>query len=469
MVCPTCEGACTIKDDAKKCERCAGKGGKAKLGFCEITDPFAVGKCDVCAGKGYLFGNAPTSPTPTSPLSLFSQYYGAEQSPSKYGFYRQSSTLQVEKVMLPDLLSVIILFSLTTNNDPEAGRDGAGSPSTITDPNAAPLSAGAPRGGTIKGAPPVSASAPGNTSPLATRARKPILSPSRTPSGKVTLAPRLPIPSFSKNPPQGGAPLTKSASAESISAETANGPASPNPTAPTDPKNATKTPIRLPLKAASTVDVKPTTPTTNTPNSGPISPRGNTTSPSASGPISPRGGNTGPAPARNAAGAPPKILSTPISPRGSNPSATASPNATRSLPATPTPTTEKPTEAEEVTDKQNSKQAKPVSKHGRKPSNTQVTTTGGATIRIRPVSGRGWRKGVKKEVTVFYPAPVRSSLKRLIHCLRSLGSVKQSKDDEDMLEASEHTIAVKWVHEMINGRTMLSGQGYGINIGYGNE
>ena len=112
MVCPTCGGSCTVKGIPRKCEQCTGKGGKAKLGYCEVffihltinlvrlfflytillisyfqmTDPFAVGKCEVCRGKCYLIGD--TAPAPASPLSSFSQYYGTELTPSKYGFYR---------------------------------------------------------------------------------------------------------------------------------------------------------------------------------------------------------------------------------------------------------------------------------------------------------------------------------------------------------------------------------------------
>ena len=36
MVCPTCGGSCTVKGIPRKCEQCTGKGGKAKLGYCEV-------------------------------------------------------------------------------------------------------------------------------------------------------------------------------------------------------------------------------------------------------------------------------------------------------------------------------------------------------------------------------------------------------------------------------------------------
>lgn len=74
---------------------------------------------------------------------------------------------------------------------------------------------------------------------------------------------------------------------------------------------------------------------------------------------------------------------------------------------------------------------------------------------------------MKKEITVFYPASVRSALKRLIHCLRSLGSMaKREREKELMLETAENTIATKWIHEMDDGRSLLAGEGYGINLGY---
>lgn len=247
MVCPTCDGILTVKGAARQCEQCSGKGAKAKLGYCEVTDPFAVGKCEVCRGKSFLFGdpNLSSTPPPTSPLSSFSQYYGSELTPSKYGFYRQSSSTQLERIMLPDLVSALVLFSLTS--------------------------------------PP--------SDPIAKK-RNP-------PSRSIRI----------------GAASSSSSSASDLNSSDSS-------------------------------------------------------------------------------------------------SSLSSSNSLGS-------------------------------------------------------SADAWRVGKKKEITVFYPAQVRSALKRMIHCLRSLGPVtKRDQEKEGMLEAAERTIGLKWVREMVNGRQLLCGEGYGINLGY---
>lgn len=269
MVCPTCEGKQTVKGSPRKCEQCSGRGAKAKLGYCEVSDPFSVGKCDVCFGKCFLFkddsdpssSSLASTPPPSSPLSAFSKHYGTEITPSKYGFYRQSSTRELEKIMLPDLLSAVILFSLTSP------------PSDISK-------------------------------------RRPPPRP-----------PRLNIGSSSS--------FSSSSSSDSSSS-----------------------------------------------------------------------------------------------------------NMKRSAPNTET-------------------------------SSSSLSSSDSPVKRNPLMTSDSWRVGVKKEITVFYPAQVRSSLKRMVHCLRSLGPVaKRMKEKDGMVVAAEKSIALKWVHEMVDGRHLLGGDGYGINLGY---
>ena len=46
---------------------------------------------------------------------------------------------------------------------------------------------------------------------------------------------------------------------------------------------------------------------------------------------------------------------------------------------------------------------------------------------------------------------------------------KREKERDLLLETAEHAIATKWIHEMDDGRSLLAGEGYGINLGYGVE